>query len=58
MEKIDFLVNQHGLINCEKNADEPVLHHAPFHQNHDSPDVHAEMDLLESRLFAMAGSRT
>ena len=57
MEKDISLVNQHSFINCENSICDHSLHHLSNMQDQELLDQNAEMDVLETRLFAMAGAR-
>lgn len=57
MDKDQSQMNQHGLLHHEKSSEDSTHLHVSVALEQQSLDKAADLDALEARLFAMAGSR-
>lgn len=59
MDKDQSQMNLHGSLHHEKSFEDTTQSHVSFNPLEQKPGSHeADLDALEARLFAMAGSRT
>jgi hypothetical protein len=57
MDKDQSQMNHHGLLHHEKNAEDSAHVHVSAALEQKPLNHEADLDALEARLFAMAGSR-
>jgi len=57
MDKDQSQMNHHGLLHHEKNPEDSTQTHMSNLSEQDTVNHEADLDELEAKLFAMAGSR-